>query len=417
MPYLQSGTVQQVKRLTELSSMDPIRITRTARLPDPVRISRYRKAPELGPEVLFFSGGSALNDVSRVLKNYTYNSTHLITPFDSGGSSAKLRQAFNMPAIGDLRSRMIALADESVTGHPEVYQLFTYRLASAERNSVLSKQLDEMIQGKYPMVAAISNPMRRLIRNQLGYFRDSMPDNFDLRGASIGNLILTGGYLNNHRHLDPIVFLFSKLVGVLGTVRPIVNDNLHLAADLQDGSRIFGQHRITGKETAPLQSPIKRLRLSGHPDKLVPANSEIRKKTRKLISKAELICYPPGSYYSSLIANILPDGVSAAIACVDRPKVYVPNLGRDPEQIGMTLEQCVIKLLEYLRPGIAAGCRNEDLLNFVLLDSNNGDYPSSLPLSKIEKLGIKVIDTRLVTKRSAPHYDPELLVHALLSLT
>jgi len=397
--------------------MKPIRITRTARLPDPLRISRYRKAPELGPEILFFSGGSALNDVSRVLKNYTYNSTHLITPFDSGGSSAKLRQAFNMPAIGDLRSRMIALADESVTGHPEVYQLFTYRLANAERNSVLSKQLDQMIQGKYPMVAAISNPMRRLIRNQLGYFRDAMPDSFDLRGASIGNLILTGGYLNNHRHLDPIVFLFSKLVGVLGTVRPIVNNNLHLAADLEDGSRIFGQHRMTGKERVPLQSPIKRLRLSGHPNKLVPANAELRKKTRKLISKAELICYPPGSYYSSLIANLLPDGVSAAIACDDRPKVYVPNLGRDPEQIGMTLEQCVIKLLEQLRSGISGDCRNEDLLNFILLDSNNGDYPSPFPLSKIEKLGITVIDTRLVTKHSAPHYDPELLVHALLSLT
>ena len=397
--------------------MYPIRITRTARLPDPLRISRYRKAPELGPEMLFFSGGSALNDVSRVLKNYTYNSTHLITPFDSGGSSAKLRQAFNMPAIGDLRSRMIALADESVTGHPEVYQLFTYRLANTERNSVLSKQLDQMIQGKYPMVAAISNPMRRLIRNQLGYFRDSMPDNFDLRGASIGNLILTGGYLNNHRHLDPIVFLFSKLVGVLGTVRPIVNDNLHLAADLEDGSRIIGQHRITGKERAPLQSPIKRLRLSGHPDKLVPAKSELRKKTRKLISKADLICYPPGSYYSSLIANLLPEGVSSAIAADDCPKVYVPNLGRDPEQFGMTLEQCVIKLLGYLRCGTGEDCRDENLLNFILLDSNNGDYRSSFPLSKIEKLGITVIDTRLVTKRSAPYYDPERLAHALLSLT
>ena len=397
--------------------MDPIRITRTARLPDPLRISRYRKAPELGPAILFFSGGSALNDVSRVLKNYTYNSTHLITPFDSGGSSAKLRQAFNMPAIGDLRSRMIALADESVTGHPEVYQLFTYRLASAGRNSVLSKQLDQMIQGKYPMVAAISNPMRRLIRNQLGYFRDAMPDNFDLRGASIGNLILTGGYLNNHRHLDPIVFLFSKLVGVLGTVRPIVNNNLHLAADLEDGSRIIGQHRITGKEMAPLQSPIKRLRLSGHPDKLVAAKSELRKKTRKLINKAELICYPPGSYYSSLIANLLPDGVSAAIAGDDCPKVYVPNLGRDPEQFGMTLEQCVIRLLEYLRCGAPEDCRTENLLNFILLDSNNGDYPSPFPLSKMEQLGITVIDTRLVTKRSAPHYDPERLVHALLSLT
>lgn len=397
--------------------MNSIRISRTARLPDPLRISRYFKAPELGPDILFFSGGSALNGVSRVLKKHTYNSTHLITPFDSGGSSAKLRQAFDMPAIGDLRSRLIALADESVTGHPEVYQLFTYRLGNAERNSVLSKQLDLMIQGKDPMIAAISNPMRRLIRNQLGYFRDFMPDNFDLRGASIGNLILTGGYLNNHRHLDPIVFLFSKLVAVRGTVRPIVNDNLHLAADLEDGSRIIGQHRITGKETAPLQSAIKRLHLSKHPDRFIPAQSELRKKTRKLIDKAELICYPPGSYYSSLIANLLPDGVSAAIAGNDCPKIYVPNLGRDPEQFGMSLEQCVITLLEYLRRGAGEGCGNENLLNFILLDSNNGDYRSAFPLNNIRQLGVTVIDTRLVTKRSAPHYDPERLAHALLSLT
>jgi CofD-related protein of GAK system len=397
--------------------MNSIRITRTARIPDPLRISRYRKAPELGPDILFFSGGSALNDVSRVLKNYSYNSTHLITPFDSGGSSAKLREALDMPAIGDLRSRMIALADESVTGHPEVYQLFTYRLASNEAPGTLSKQLEQMIQGKERLVAAIPNPMRRLIRNQLGYFRDSMPEDFDLRGASIGNLILAGGYLNNHRHLDPIIFLFSKLVGVLGTVRAIVNDNLHLAARLEDGSWIIGQHRMTGKEFAPLQSPIKQLSLSSRPDKLVAGNAELRKKTRKLINKAELICYPPGSYYSSLIANLLPTGVSAAIADNACPKVYVPNLGLDPEQFGMTLEQCIIKLLDYLRRDAPEDCSNEDLLNFVLVDSKNGDYPSSFPLSKIETLGVTVIDTKLVTKRSAPHYDPELLVHALLSLT
>ncbi len=397
--------------------MISIRLTRTARLPDPVRVSRYRKAPELGPEILFFSGGSALNDVSRVLKNYTHNSTHLITPFDSGGSSAKLRRAFDMPAIGDFRSRMIALADESVTGHPEVYQLFTYRLAKTEQQAVLEKQLNQMIEGKDPLVAAVPSPMRRLIRNHLGYFRDAMPDDFDLSGASIGNLILTGGYLNNHRHLDPIIFLFSKLVGVLGTVRPIVHDNLHLAAELNDGSWIIGQHRLTGKESAPLQSPVKRITLGKNPDELVPATAAVRNRVRKLIGEAELICYPPGSYYSSLIANLLPEGVTTAIANNECPKVYLPNLGRDPEQFGMQLEDSVTTLLDYLHFGVPNNCENESLLNFVLLDSKHGGYPSSLPTAKIEKLGIRVIDTRLVTKRSAPLYDPELLVHALLSLT
>ena len=135
--------------------MKSLRITRTVTLPDPVRISRYHKAPELGPRILFFSGGSALDTLSSKLKNFTHNSIHLVTPFDSGGSSAKLRQAFEMPAIGDLRSRMMALADETVTGHPEVYQLFTYRLPVGSSNGELLQQLESMTKDKDPLVSNI----------------------------------------------------------------------------------------------------------------------------------------------------------------------------------------------------------------------------------------------------------------------
>jgi CofD-related protein of GAK system len=386
-------------------------------IPDEVRLSRYLKAPELGPRILFFSGGTALTGTSRVLKRYTHNSIHLVTPFDSGGSSAKLRQAFSMPSIGDLRSRLVALADKNVTGHPEVYELFTCRLSENQPASGLLARLDLMIRGKEPLVAAIPNPMRQLVQNQLGCFREAMPDNFDLHGASIGNLILTGGYLNNHKHLDPIIFLFSKLVNVLGTVRAVVNDNLHLAADLDDGSCITGQHRLTGKEVAPLKSPISRLFLSGHPDKPVPTKSVMRKKNRKLIQQAELICYPPGSFYSSLVANLLPTGVGSAIADTDCPKVYIPNLGQDPEQIGMTLDSCVQILLDYLRADNTARCPNGKLLNFVLMDSKRGNYLSSISTPVMQKLGIQIIDTRLISKQSAPYYDAELLVSALLSLT
>ena len=108
--------------------MSDLTVRRAVEMPDPLRIGRYRRAPEFGPRVLFFSGGTALTEISRALKYYTHNSIHLVTPFDSGGSSAKLRQAFDMPSIGDLRSRLMALADEAVTGYPEIYRLFGYRL-------------------------------------------------------------------------------------------------------------------------------------------------------------------------------------------------------------------------------------------------------------------------------------------------
>ena len=285
--------------------MNAIHVTRAVKMPDLLRLGRYQRAPELGPNVLFFSGGTALNVASQVLKSYTYNSIHMVTPFDSGGSSAELRKAFDMPSIGDLRSRLMALADESFTGHPEVYALFTHRFKKDAKNPELRVQLDAMCAGNDKLLRAIPNPMRRLIRTQLGYFCDVIPASFDLRGASIGNLILAGGYLNNHQHLDPIIFLFSKLVGVRGTVRAIVNDNLHLGADLEDGRRIIGQHRLTGKEQAPLTSPIKQLFLSADVDSLLPARAKLKKKSRKLITSADLICYPPGSFYTSMIANLL----------------------------------------------------------------------------------------------------------------
>jgi CofD-related protein of GAK system len=392
----------------------PVRITRTARLPDPVKIARYLKSPELGPRILFFSGGTALTGISRRLKRYTHNSIHLVTPFDSGGSSAKLRKAFDMPSIGDLRSRLTALADENITGNPEVYKLFVYRFPSTGSNRDLLTRLELMIRGKEALVAAIPNPMRRLIRNQLGYFREAMPDDFDLHSASTGNLILAGGYLNNHKHLDPIIFLFSKLVNVLGTVRAVVNNNLHLAARLADGSCIAGQHRLTGKETAPLVSPVSELFLSGDPDTYVPASAEMRKKNRSLIEQAELICYPPGSFYTSLIANLLPQGVGQAIASADCPKIYIPNLGHDPEQIGMSMEESVLTLLDYLQAGNG---EEGKLLDFVLIDSKRGNYAQPLPGPALQDLDIQVIDTRLVSKQSAPYYDTELLLSVLLSLT
>ena len=400
-----------------MPAQTPLRITRTVQLPDRVRLSRYLKAPELGPRVLLFSGGTALTGTSRVIKRYTHNSLHLVTPFDSGGSSAKLRQAFAMPSIGDLRSRLIALADENIPGHPEVYRLFTYRFPADQAAGKLLEKLELMIRGKQPLVAAISNPMRRLIRNQLGYFREAMPADFDLRGASTGNLILAGGYLNNHKHLDPSIFLFAKLVNVQGMVLAVVNDNLHLAAELEDGSCVTGQHRLTGKEVAPLKSPVRRLFLSSDPDKPVPAHAEMRKKYRRLIRQAELICYPPGSFYTSLVATLLPTGVGSAIAGTDCPKVYIPNLGHDPEQIGMTLDSSVRTLLEYLHAGNNGACSNGQLLNFVLIDSKRGKYTSSLSAPLMQDLGVQIIDTRLVSRESAPYYDAELLVSALLSLT
>ena len=83
----------------------------------------------------------------------------------------------------------------------------------------------------------------------------------------------------------------------------------------------------------------------------------------------------------------------------------------------MTLDSSVLTLLDYLRADNTDECPNGKLLNFVLIDSKRGNYTSSLSDSLMQELGIRVIDTRLVSKQSAPYYDPELLAATLLSLT
>lgn len=313
--------------------MKPSTITlrRQVSLPDDLRVARAESAPHLGPRLLFFSGGSALNGIARGLKRYTFNSMHLITPFDSGGSSQQLRLAFDMPAVGDLRSRLMALADESVLGQPELYALFTHRLPREAGPQALRDEVERIRAGKHPLISAIAKPMRQLIRTQLDSFAGAVAPDFDYRNASIGNLILAGGYLGHGRALDPVLFMMSKMVDVRGTVRAIVDENLHLGVTLQDGRRVLGQRALTGKEVAPLDSPITEVFLVDNPDTGNRVEVTLPKRNRRLIEQAEVICYPPGSLYSSIIANLLPVGVGLSVARRTVPKVYLPSLGPDPE--------------------------------------------------------------------------------------
>ncbi len=391
-----------------------VRVTRAVHIPDRVRLARYRHAPELGTSILFFSGGSGLRSLSRTMVRYTHGSRHIITPFDSGGSSAKLRRSFRMPAVGDLRNRLMALADTSVLGNPEIYRLFAFRFPEEGEADELKRWLDRMVRGTDTQVKEVPEPLRSIVRRHIGFFRDAMPDSFDLRGANIGNLVLTGGYLNQGRKLDSVLYLFSQLVEVRGIVRPVVDRDLHLVADLASGRRVVGQHKMTGKERTPLDSPVERLWLSRSRTNPKPYRPRIPEAVDALIRSAELICYPVGSFWTSVLATLLPEGVSDAVAAADVPKVYVPNPSHDPEEIGMGLVDKVETLTRHLREGASKRTPADRLLQFVLLDAKGAAVPRKT-LRAVEKLGVQVVDVPLMTERSRPYLDDELLAEALLS--
>ncbi len=384
--------------------------------PDTGRLSRHATDPGKAPAPLLFSGGSALKGLSHALTRYTHNSIHLLTPFDSGGSSAALRRAFGMPSVGDLRSRLLALADATAVGHAAVYRLLDRRLPQQAQAAELMAELLALARGDHPLLSPIPGAIRQTLREHMVYFADAMPEGFDLRGASIGNLILCGGYLRHGRKLDPIVALFSKLAGVRGRARTICDADLHLGVELDSGEVVLGQHLITGKQEAPLASPIKRLFLSRSLDAVEPATARLDPGSEALIAQADLICYPPGSFYSSLLANLLPRGVGRAIAARDCVKVYIPNRGRDPEQIGMCPARQVEILLARLQADAGADIAPSRLLDTLLVDQGDRTWRDPGVAALLRSRGIDLIARVLVSERSAPYYDPGLLAKSLLTL-
>ena len=370
--------------------------------------------PESGPRILFFSGGTALRGMSRELIRHTHNSVHVITPFDSGGSSAVLRDAFAMPAVGDIRNRLLALTDLTVRGMPEIFALFTYRLSRGDPAPMLAYELRRMAAGEHVLTNLVPQPQRDVICDHFRTFIELMPNGFDLRGASVGNIVLTAGYLSHGRRFGPAIDHFSDLAQVRGVVRPVVDADLHLAAELADGSVVVGQHRLTGKEVHPLAAKVTRLWLTNSLDSRGEVRIPVDGGVRDLIARADLICFPIGSFYTSLVANLLPDGVGAAVAANPCPKVFVPNPVGDPELIGHTVADQVRVLQRVLTDSGAPP--GQDVIQRVLVDSR-AEYPGGLDVAQIEALGVTVTDTPFVADDSAPYFSSKRLAERLLSLT
>ncbi|MGL1861680.1 MAG: GAK system CofD-like protein [Pseudodesulfovibrio sp.] len=372
------------------------------------------ESPKHGPRILFFSGGTALRGVSRELIRYTHNSAHIITPFDSGGSSAVLRNAFSMPAVGDIRNRLMALTDLAVKGSSEIFALFTYRLSKNDTQFVLMDELQRLADGNHVLINLVPEPTRGIIREYFCGFLNAMPDDFDLRGASIGNIVLTAGYLAEEGQLSSVIDIFSELAQVRGIVRPVVDGDLHMAAELADGSVVVGQHLLTGKEVAPLSSKVSRVWLTDSLASSAPVSVSVGDEVRQLISEADLICFPVGSFYSSVVVNLLPLGVGEAVAANPCPKVFVPNPVGDPELFGHSVEDQARALHKYL---VQSGAPDEGcILTHIVMDSQ-AEYPGNTDAEQLDALGIRVIETPLVVDESEQLFSSKRLVEALISLS
>ncbi len=252
------------------------------KVPEIVYRERYLRR---GPKIVAIGGGTGLSTLLRGLKYYTSNITAIVTVFDSGGSSGRLRRDMGILPPGDIRNCLVALA----VAEPLMTQLFQYRFREGE-----------------------------------------------LKGHSFGNLLIAA-MSDITGNFERAIWETSKVLSIRGRVLPSTLSSVTLCAEFEDGKIIKGEDKIPS-----YRKRIKRLFIE--PEEVYPLQEAI-----DAIHDAELIVFGPGSLYTSIISNLLVKGIPEAIRESGAPKVYVVNIMTQPgETENFTASEHLKELLRYL---------------------------------------------------------------------
>jgi uncharacterized cofD-like protein len=232
-----------------------------------------------------------------------------------------------------------------------------------------------------------------------------------LKGHSFGNLFLTALHqiTGDFAHA---VKLSSEILAIRGRIFPATSSNVSLEAVLADNTVVRGESKISKSRRA-----IESIRL--RPDDCAPL-----KETLDAISRADLITLGPGSLYTSVIPNVLVNGVSAAIQESSALKAYFVNLMWQPgETINFTASQHVKAIQSH------AG---QQLIDCVVL--NTTPIPASLKrryarakvkpvendFERLSELGVKVVtadlfgDSEMVSQKV--RHNPQALAQVVIDL-
>ena len=145
------------------------------------------------------------------------------------------------------------------------------------------------------------------------------------RGHAVGNLLLTAltqitGRLPGRRRAA------GRMIGLRGRVLPTTGENVRLRAEMERGQILTGETAIVGTG-----SPIRRLSLD-------PSPRPLPEVLRALVN-ADGIVVGPGSLYTSMLPNLLVEGVASTMSGVNAVRIYVANLMTEPgETDGFTLD-------------------------------------------------------------------------------
>lgn len=251
------------------------------------------------PSVVTIGGGTGTYVVLSGLRDYPINISAIVTMMDSGGSTGRLRDQLGVLPPGDLRQALIALSDS-----PEIWRkLFTYRF-----------------------------------------------QNGDLNGHNFGNIFLSA-LEKITGSIEESVDRASDILQTRGQVIPVTFTDSCLCAEYIDGTVIEGEAHI--EDIAYDKSPISHIYLS--------PNVSLNLVAKRVLERADFIILGPGDLYTSILPNLLVDGMYELMKYIPAKKIYVSNL---MTRVGQTDNYKVSTFYSELSKYLGEG-----LLDYILINS------------------------------------------------
>ena len=251
-----------------------------------------------GPRIVAIGGGTGLSTLLRGLKEHTSNLTAIVTVADDGGSSGMLRTELGIPAVGDIRNCIAALAD----AEPLMSDVLQYRFPEGPGGA--------------------------------GGGQDR------LAGHALGNLLIAAVTAVEGGDFEDGIRVMNRILAVRGRVLPVSSTPLTLHARLIDGSLVDGQSQIM--RTAGIERVW-----------LTPDDVSASEEALSAIAEAELIVLGPGSLYTSLLPVLLIPAIRDAVLAADVPRVFVCNVATQTgETTGFDLAGHVEVLTAHTGPGL-----------------------------------------------------------------
>lgn len=313
------------------------------------------------PKITSIGGGSGTYNVLMGLKQFSKKLSAVVAMTDSGGSAGRIRDEFGILPPGDVRRALLALSDSSL----HLRSLFEYRF---EKGNSLS-------------------------------------------GYSFGNLFLAA-LTDITGSEEKAIKAAGKILNITGQVIPITLSDCHLCARLEDGSIIKGETNIDIRRVRP---DLKIL------DVFLDNSALINPRAQQAIEEADLVVIGPGDLYTSLIVNLLVEGVADAIHNARGQVIYVTNImNKHGETDNFTAFDFVSQIQAYLK--------NADDLDHAIINQSKfpekllkkyaeeNAFPVDPDLAKVKSIIKNVIHADLTRPNILLRHDANKLAQVILSV-